>query len=151
MPVRLASAADAGDLASLLHAFNSEFEVPTPGPAVLASRLVPLLEGSWTFAVLAGAPPQGFALVTLRTNVWFVGLVAMVDELYVEPPVRGGGLGTALMTFVEQECRARSVDFVEINVDSGDTDARRFYERIGYSGVDPDSGEPALFYSRELR
>ena len=122
-----------------------------PGAAVLEQRLEKLLTTSMTFAVIAGDSPLGFALVTLRTNVWFDGLVALIDELYVEPSLRSGGISTALMALVEQECRARSVEYVEINVDEGDTDARRFYERLGYSGVDPDSGEPAIYYSRELR
>jgi GNAT superfamily N-acetyltransferase len=149
--IRLATPADANDLAALLHAFNTEFETPTPGVDVLASRLRSLLATQSTFAMLADVPPTGFGLVTLRTNVWFDGLVAILDELYVEPSSRGRSIGAALMTKVEQECRARSVDYVEINVDTADTGARRFYERLGYSGIDPDTGEPALYYSRELR
>jgi GNAT superfamily N-acetyltransferase len=149
--IRLAGLDDAQDLASLLHKFNTEFDTPTPGVAVLAPRVRSLLAGSSTFAVLADSDnPIGFALVTLRPNVWFDGPVALVDELYVKPMSRGSGIGTALMARVEQECRARSVDYLEINVDAGDTDARRFYERLGYRGVDPDTGEPALYYSREL-
>lgn len=150
VPVRVATLADAGVLAALLHDFNTEFDTPTPGAAVLAQRLHRHLETRSTFALLAGAPPIGFALVTLRPNVWFDGPVAIIDELYVDPPSRGRGIGTALMTSVERECRARSAGYVEINVDEGDGDARRFYERLGYRGVDLDTGEPALYYSREL-
>jgi GNAT superfamily N-acetyltransferase len=152
---RLAVVVDAQHVASLLHDFNTEFDTPTPGVDVLAPRLRALLAGLSTFAVLAiperdSESPIGFALVTLRPNVWFDGPVALVDELYVEPVLRSHGFGAALMARVEQECRARSVEYVEINVDAGDVDARRFYERLGYSGVDPDTGEPALYYSREL-
>lgn len=150
IPVRLATAADVDDLAALLHDFNTEFETPTPGAEVLAPRLRSLLGGSSTFAMLCGASPIGFGLVTLRWNVWFVGLVGIIDELYVEPSSRGRGVGTALMAGIELECRARSVEYVEINVDAGDDGPRRFYERLGYAGVE-DTGEPALYYSRELR
>ncbi len=150
-PVRLATAADADDLAALLHDFNTEFETPTPGAGVLSQRLGALLGGSSTFAMLCGASPIGFGLVTLRPNVWFVGLVGIIDELYVEPSSRGHGIGTALMAGIERECRARSVEYVEINVDAGDDGARRFYERLGYAGVDPDTGEPAFYYARELK
>lgn len=146
----LATSADADDLAVLLHEFNTEFETPSPGVAVLARRLRSLLTGPSTFAVLADRPPAGFALVTLRPNIWFDGPVATVDELYVVPSSRSRGLGTALMLFVERECRARSVEYVEINVDEGDVDARRFYERLGYRGVDPGTGEAARYYSREI-
>lgn len=148
--VRLATPADADTLADLLHAFNSEFDTPTPGAAVLAPRLRVLLDGPSTFAVITSDAPIGFALVTLRPNVWFEGPVALLDELYVEPSRRSGGIGTVLMAEVERQCRLRGTTYVEINVDAGDTDTRRFYERIGYSGVDPDSGEPAFYYSREL-
>ena len=41
-------------------------------------------------------------------------------------------------------------DPIEINVDAGDVDAQRFYERQGFSGVDPDTGERAFYYSLEL-
>lgn len=150
VPIRLATPADAGDVAALLHDFNTEFDTPTPGVAVLAPRLCSLLAGSSTFAVLAGASPIGFALVTLRPNVWFVGPVAIIDELYVEPSSRSLGMGTALMTRVEQECLARCVEYVEINVDESDTGAHRFYERLGYGGVDTDTGAPARYYARHL-
>jgi GNAT superfamily N-acetyltransferase len=153
--ILLATDDDAYQVASLLHDFNTEFDTPTPGVDVLAPRLRALLAGPSTFAVLAvperdSESPIGFALVTLRPNVWFDGPVALVDELYVERESRSRGTGAALMARVEQECRARSVEYVEINVDEGDVDARRFYERLGYSGVDPDTSQPALYYSREL-
>jgi GNAT superfamily N-acetyltransferase len=148
--IRLASQRDADQLAQLLHNFNEEFETPTPGAEILARRLRSLLAGSSTFAVLADSPPVGFAIVTFRPNVWFDGPVAIVDELYVEPRSRGRGIGAQIMARVERECRTHSADYVEINVDEGDTDARRFYERLGYSGTDPDTGEPAMYYSRYL-
>lgn len=152
--IRLATEADAEAVAELLHRFNTEFDTPTPGAATLVPRLRTLLAGSATFALLAEAGTAdeavGLALVTLRPNVWFDGPVALVDELYVEPARRGRTIGAALMAGVERECAARGVDYIEINVDEGDVDARRFYERLGYLGVDPDSGEPALYYSREL-
>jgi hypothetical protein len=45
----------------------------------------------------------------------------------------------------------RSVSLVEINVDEGDVDARRFYERHGFAATEPGSPERALYYYfREL-
>lgn len=150
MIVRTATPDDAEAIAGVLHAFNTEFDVPSPGAAVLAPRLRALLAGAATFAVITDPDPVGLGLVTLRPNVWFEGPVALLDELYVEPARRSAGIGTALMAHIEAECRARGVEYVEINVDEVDTDARRFYERLGYTSIDPDSGERALFYSRLL-
>ena len=148
--VRLAGPADAPEVARLLHDFNVEFDTPSPGVEVLAARLESLLAGPETFAVLAGTPAVGVALVTTRPNVWYDGPVALLDELYVRPDLRSQGIGTRVLAAVEAEARARQVSLVEINVDEPDVDARRFYERHGWSGLEPDTGERALYYWREL-
>ena len=49
----------------MLHDFNTEFGVASPPVEVLADRLRALLAGEDTFAILAGDPPEGLALVTL--------------------------------------------------------------------------------------
>ena len=149
-PVRLATSDDADVVAQLLHDFNTEFDTPSPGPGVLAPRLRTLLDGPSTFAVLAGDPAVGCGVVTLRPNVWYDGQVAILDELYVVPARRGDGLGSALIDLVVATCRERGVELVEINVDESDVDAQRFYERHGFSWVEPDTGEHAFYFSREL-
>lgn len=150
-PVRLATPDDACRLAQLLHDFNTEFDTETPGPSPIAHRLRELLAGDTTFCAVAGEPIVGLGLVTLRTNVWFERPVALLDELYVVPPLRSGGIGTALMALIEATCRERAVEQMEINVDEGDHDARRFYERHGYrSGEGDADGERALFYERVI-
>ena len=145
-----ASARDAGKVAELLDAFNREFSTPTPGPALLTARLEQLLDGSQVFALLAGDPAIAVALVTLRPNVWYDGPVALLDELYVAPEHRSRGIGAALLGKVEDIARERGVELIEINVDGGDTDARRFYERHGYTNMSPGEPEPAIYYYREL-
>ena len=147
---RLATTADAEALARLLHDFNTEYATESPGPDVLAPRLRRLLDGDQTFAVVAGEPIVGFGLVTLRPNVWFDEPVALLDELYVIPDRRGHGIGTRLIALMESTCRERGVEQIEINVDEGDHDARRFYERHGYRCTGPDGDERMLFYERSL-
>lgn len=147
---RLATVDDAADAARLLHDFNTEFDTPTPGPEVVADRLRVLLAGDGTFAVLAGTPPVAIALVTLRPNVWYAGPVALLDEMYVVPGLRGRGIGSAVIGEMVSTCRARDVGLIEINVDESDVDAQRFYERHGFSPIDPDSNERAFYFTREL-
>src|SRR5260370_11155609 len=96
-PPRVATPTDAATVAGLLDAFTREFHTPTPGPAVLATRLRRLLTGTDVIAVLAGDPAVAVALLTLRPNVWFDGPVGLVDELYVAPAARGRGIGSALL------------------------------------------------------
>jgi GNAT superfamily N-acetyltransferase len=147
----LATVADAPAIAELLDAFNTEFDVASPGVEVLCQRLDELLGGDRVFAVVDARPPRAVAVVSLRPNVWFDGPVALLDELYVQPQHRSAGIGTALLAAVREEAQTRGVEHIEINVDEGDVDARRFYERNGFTAVDVDSGEAALYYSGPAR
>lgn len=147
---RVATPTDALTVAGLLHDFNFEFHEPSPGPAVLAARLSRLLAGDNTIALLAGEPAVGFALVTLRSNVWYDGPVALLDELYVAPALRGQGTGSALLEACCELVKSRGVELMEINVDGEDVDARRFYETHGFNCVHGEHPEPELYYSREL-
>lgn len=146
----MASPEDAAEIGRLLHDFNTEFDTPTPGPEVLAGRLQRLLAGASTFAILAGRPAMAVALVTVRPNVWYDGPVALLDELYVAPGMRGRGIGSEVLDLLHEHARATGIDAIEINVDEGDVDAQRFYERHGYSSAEPDTGERAFYYFREL-
>ena len=147
---RLATAEDAAEVARLLHDFNTEFDTPSPGTDVLAARLLVLLAGADTMAILTGAPAVAVALVTRRPNVWYAGQVALLDELYVVPELRGQGIGSAIIDQLVAIARATGVDLVEINVDEGDVDAQRFYERHGFSSTEPGSAERALYFAKEL-
>ena len=147
---RRAGPDDAETVARLLHDFNTEFDTPTPGVAVLTKRLQSLLAEPGTIAYLAGEPAAGVALVSLRSNVWYAGPVALLDELYVVPDRRGHGLGAAMIHRLISDADEMGVSAIEINVDAEDVDAQRFYERHGFSGVDPDTGERAFYYSLEL-
>ncbi len=147
---RLAAPAESGVVADLLDRFNREYATPTPGVGVLARRLERLLAQPGTLALVAGEPPVAVALLTLRSNVWYDGPVALLDELYVIPPKRRLGIGTAVLKADEAACRERGVQLIEINVDGEDADARRFYERHGYANRDPGQTEPQLYYFRAL-
>jgi GNAT superfamily N-acetyltransferase len=148
--VRTASPADASLVATLLDAFNREFDTPTPGTDVLTQRLATLLAGPDVTALLVDEPAAGLAVLTFRPNVWYDGPVGLLDELYVVPARRGQGLGSALLAAAESETRRRGGEVLEINVDGDDTDARRFYERHGYVNHDPGRTDPLLYYFREL-
>jgi GNAT superfamily N-acetyltransferase len=147
---RLATPDDADEVARLLHDFNTEFSTPSPGADVLATRLRVLLAERNTVAILAGTPAVAVAVVTFRPNVWYAGEVALLDELYVIPELRGRGIGSAVIHQLFALGRVRGVDLIEINVDERDVDAQRFYERHGFSATEPGSTERAFYFWQEL-
>jgi GNAT superfamily N-acetyltransferase len=146
----VATADDADDVARLLDDFNTEYATPTPGPVVLAARLRRLLAGDQTIAIVAGSPPVAIGLVTLRANVWYDGSVALLDEMYVAPRLRRRGIGSAIIEHLLSLARDTGIDLIEINVDEGDVDAQRFYERHGFASAEPGSTERSLYYFQEL-
>ena len=149
-PPRLANVDDAPQIAHLLHDFNCEFDTPSPGVDFLTERLKVLLASPTTLAIIVGNPAVAVGLVTLRSNVWYVGPVALLDELYVQPELRNRGIGSTIIEYLLAEATARHIELIEINVDIGDVDARRFYERHDFSAIDPTTNEYALYYQREL-
>ena len=147
---RVATVAEVASVAGLLDAFKREYDTPTPGKAVLATRLGRLLAGGDVVALLSGDPAVAVALLTFRPNVWYDGPGALLDELFVSPEVRRRGLGSALLAAAEAVTRQRGGELLEVNVDGDDTGARRFYERHGYVNSEPGEYQPLLYYYREL-
>ncbi|MFD1825892.1 GNAT family N-acetyltransferase [Mumia zhuanghuii] len=147
---RLATTDDATQIAGLLDDFNTEYGWPSPGVDVLAPRLRRLLGSPETIALVSGDPLDAVALVTLRPNVWVDGSVAVLDELYVVPHLRGRGIGSAVVDLLLAYARDHGIDLIEINVDEADLDAQRFYERHGFSGIVEETGERAYYFAQEI-
>jgi len=146
---RRATPDDVAVVARLLHDFNTEFSTPTPGTRELESRLTQLLAGDDVVVLLTGEPASGVAVLSFRPNVWYRGPVAILDELYVRPELRGHRLGSALLDAALDVVRDRGGALLEINVDGEDTDARRFYEARGFTNTEPNQTDPMLYYYRE--
>ena len=147
---RLATPEDAPLLAQLLWDFNTEYDEQTPSVATLEQRLRRLLAGDDFWAILAGVPVVAFATLAMRESPYYDGRVAYLEDLYVEPDMRGAGIGSAIMELLVAEARRQDVALIEIGVDEPDVDAMRFYERHGFVHRDPETGDRAFHIYREL-
>ncbi|MDD9208080.1 GNAT family N-acetyltransferase [Georgenia sp. 10Sc9-8] len=147
-----AGAEHAAVVGRLLHDFNTEFDSPTPDAHELAVRFARLLERDDVIVLLAGPAesPSGFAFLTLRPTPYYDGPLAQLEELYVHPRERDHGMGTALLRAAIQLVRERGGAEMHINVDEIDTDTRRFYERHGFTNIEPGTDYRMLCYLREL-
>ena len=149
--IRRANADDARAIAQLLHDFNREFDEPTPTVETLEQRIAHLLRGGDTVVLLAGARPDGLAVLRFRDAIWSSGLECYLAELYVTSARRGQGFGRALMEAALQEARTRGADTIEIGVDEPDHAARRLYESLGFTNRTGDSDDAVMYvYERDL-
>jgi ribosomal protein S18 acetylase RimI-like enzyme len=149
--VRRADAADAKSIGRLLHDFNSEFDEPTPGAERLAERIRDLLDEGQTAVLLAGAGPDGLAVLRFRSAIWSQALECYLAELYVAPPARGLGLGRALMQAAIEYARDRGADHMDLGTGEQDTAARALYESLGFSNREGKPNGPVnYFYERAL-
>lgn len=149
---RPAGPEDADLVGRLLHDFGAEFGSPTPAAGVLADRFATLLTRDDVLVELAVTDREvsGFAYLTLRPTPYFDGSLAQLEELYVLPALRDRGIGTVLLTAAVARVRALGAQEMHINVDEIDHDTRRFYERHGFTNIQPGQDYRMLCYLQEF-
>ena len=149
--IRLASAADAPAFGTLLHAFNVEFDEPTPDATLIAARAAPLIESGEVTVLLAGDGPDGFAQLRFRPSLYTGALDAYLEELYVAPERRGHGLGRALLEAAMEHAKQRGAAHIDLGTSEDDVAARALYESAGFTNREgaPD-GPRMLYYERDL-
>lgn len=57
---------------------------------------------------------------------------AQIEAVRVDAPLRGQGIGAALLDDAEARAREGGATVMQLTSNAGRTDARRFYERAGY-------------------
>jgi GNAT superfamily N-acetyltransferase len=144
--VHRASAADAAEVARLLHDFDTEYDEPVPEVAVLAERYAELLGGGEVTVLLVGDGPEGFAQLRFRPSVYARALDAYLEELYVVPPRRGQGLGRALLEAAMETAREEGAVHIDLGTSEDDTAARALYESAGFTNREGKPDGPLMFY-----
>jgi len=104
----------------------------------------------------ADTPRQRFCVVEDAVTGWRLGDVwygpveppgvkaMLVSALDIDEEHRGRGAGSAAIRLIEEEARAAGLDRVDLWTFSRNTDAIRFYERLGFR-----AGH--VFYAKRLR
>jgi ribosomal protein S18 acetylase RimI-like enzyme len=150
--IRKAAPEDAPVIGTLLHAFNEEFDDPSPGADFVASRARVLIASDAAAFLLVGEPPVGIAMLRFRDSVWSEKPDAHLEELYVAPARRGQGLGRALLERVLDVARERGAGRIDLGTAVDDRAARALYESVGFTNFEQsdDQGTRMLFYERDL-
>ena len=124
MIIRLATPADAEDLARMNAAFNGVSD----SAAQIAARLVACADIETAILAESDGQVGGFACVRVVPCV----LYAELTELYVEPAFRRRGLGRALIAYAEQLALARGASDLVIMTGVGNAAAQALYRAAGY-------------------
>lgn len=151
-PSRVASVADAAEVASLLDAFQAEFDEYTPGAEALEPRVRDHIERDLSVFLLATPTGVGVAQLRFREYLLTGEPMCYLEELYVVPGRRGEGHGLELMQTAMRVARERGATTMELGTAQSDVAARRLYEGLGFSNLEKpgDPGTQMLYYERDL-
>jgi GNAT superfamily N-acetyltransferase len=84
-----------------------------------------------TLAVMPDRPPVGIALYYRSVNT-FKGQTGMfLEDLFVEPDLRGTGIGVAMLRHLAEIAVDRGYNVIEWRVLNHNAASIRFYERLG--------------------
>lgn len=124
-----------------LHRFSVDLATYEDEPDAVASTPQTLARDGFgenpQFAALIAersGKPVGFALYTFNYSVWTAARGIFIEDIWVVPDERRGGVARALMQGLAQECTARGYKRIDLNVLDWNP-ARGFYERLGYRWI----------------
>ncbi|UJB17339.1 MULTISPECIES: GNAT family N-acetyltransferase [Lysobacter] len=129
-----ATDADLPRLLPVLHDFYQAEHLPWNEPALrraLATLIADPNAGRLRLIVRDGEI-AGYFVLGFCFSLEFGGRFGLLDELFVLPAHRGGGLAKRALAEVEALCRAEGLDALRLEVNDDNAHARGIYERAGY-------------------
>ena len=125
----------------LLHRFSIDLATYEDEPDAVTSTPQTLARDGFgadpKFAALIaerGDTPVGFALYTFNYSVWTAARGIFIEDIWVVPEERRGGVARALMAALARECNAKGLKRIDLNVLDWNP-ARGFYERMGFRWI----------------
>lgn len=91
----------------------------------------------WTFVAEAGGQINGFALYFIRYSTW-KGCQMYLEDIYVEPEMRGRGIGRMLFGRLIEEAKGRGLCAIKWQALTWNEPALNFYRK--YYGAKFDNG-----------
>jgi GNAT superfamily N-acetyltransferase len=74
----------------------------------------------------------GYAVIGFGFSLEFGGRDALLDEFYVRAEFRGHGIGTRVLSSVEELCRAKGIRALHLEADYVNARVHEFYKRAGF-------------------
>jgi GNAT superfamily N-acetyltransferase len=137
--IRAATVADVPALVPLVEQYWLFEDIAHFDPARVRRELTralgdPSLMSGWIARVKGEA--VGYLLAVYVFSLEHLGLTAEIDEFFVLPSARSGGIGDELLRLAEAEFRRRRCTNVFLQIGKGNERARVFYRAHGFEGRD---------------
>jgi GNAT superfamily N-acetyltransferase len=121
LQIRPATAADRDAAVRLLAAQLAEHDIPIETPLLMEAvdGMLAREERGAILLALIDAAPIGLAVMSQTWTVEHGGTAMWLDELYVEPAHRNGGIGARLLEAVVTEAKRRGARALDLEVTAG--------------------------------
>jgi GNAT superfamily N-acetyltransferase len=107
-----------------------EEELPTPITELLWKRLMNPAEQPYGFVAVDGEEVVGFVHYHFHLSTWSVKGYCYLEDLFVDPALRGKGAGRALIEAVYRASDERGADRVYWLTQESNTPARTLYDKV---------------------
>jgi GNAT superfamily N-acetyltransferase len=136
--LRKASPADVPRLVALMAEFYAEGSYPLNHRRAAEAFAVLLTDERLGQVWLIQADPQdvGHVVVTLCFSMEYGGLIAFVDDLFVQRPFRRMGLGASALAEVRDFCAKRGVRAILVETGADNVAAQAVYRRAEFVNTD---------------
>jgi GNAT superfamily N-acetyltransferase len=153
--VWVADVSEAETVARLLVGFRDLYGRDWPSENSFLASVETIMETRSADYLLGAAdddsPPAGVCVLRYRHSVWMAADDCWLEDLFVEEPARGAGLGAALMEAALERARERGCRRVELDANERNAAAIALYRRFGFS--EHSKGDPEgrdLFFGDRL-
>ncbi|MBV9772306.1 MAG: GNAT family N-acetyltransferase [Gemmatimonadetes bacterium] len=123
-------------LVQLMREFYDFEHLPWDGAAARSALGMalddPALSEVWL--IRRSGEAAGYFVLGFGFSLEFRGRFALLDELYLREPFRGGGLGRRAIRHAEEVCRARGIEALRLEVEHKNAGAQAFYRAVGFEG-----------------
>jgi ribosomal protein S18 acetylase RimI-like enzyme len=146
--IRLASAADAEAMRSLVHsAYSAYLKVMTMTPAPMLADYDEVASSGCSWVAESDGHVVGLVVLRLFEDH------ALAENLAVSGEAQGVGIGTALLEFAEKTVAASGLNSVRLYTNEAMTENLSFYPRRGFREVGraTEEGYRRVYFEKVLR
>ncbi len=143
---------EAGEVARLLISFRDDLGYDSPSDQVFIDGVTKLIADDSTdylLGAIGDGPAVGICQLRFRYGLWQAGSDCLLEDLFVEEPARGSGLGKAMTQFAVEHAGSRGSRRIELDVNEANEPALKLYESLGF-GIKSGHGGRDLYLRRNI-